>query len=585
MTGCFTIAPLNPINELLLSVFGDNFFPPMNAGFQPADFSAQMREPTLNFKFPANAEIGPIGDKAQSHISGHIAGLIGQLGPIFSIFGVLFLILDLIRAIIDIICAMFNPEPMILAMIELFVTVLPPIIALYPPLSTILMIINVIKLIVAIVVSLLAIIIPLMDLIVENATNIRFLISQGNLRAVDSVTAKLCSLFQQFANELGAFDPISFILEMIDFFSSLGSKFFCASDSGCCDTTSCPPIIVNPPSGTASVVDVVDGATLGDFIPLLPADIAAFPLGESTVTIVDNSARLGDLENYVLDTDPPTISVLVNGVEWPAKSASASSNSITLKITDASLFSAGSTVSYEVVPDTTELLKANLISLGCVDEIRRAADGLAARFNLNPIVSRIGLFPRPTALRTALQEILDAQEADPTTDRTQLAKDAVDLYLDDLAEYYGDAVCIGANRVESDFTVSTNHAFANGAGFSTIQFTPKDANGVALLIGAIPNALERFGAQFNTTLGSIGPVSLDTTTGTFNATIVSEEVGVAEISAIFLVNGLECMRPATTDGFSLTDKINSVEFISEGGKYGRRRLKRQYVQSGGGRRR
>lgn len=594
MTGCFTTAPMNPINELLISVFGDNFFPPMNAGFQPSDFSAQMQEPTLNMELPAGAEIGPIGDKAHSHLSGHIAGLIGQLGPIFSIFGVLFLILDLIRAIIDIICAMFNPEPMILAIIDLFVTVLPPIIALYPPLSTILMIINVIKLVVAIVVSLLAILIPLIDLVVENATSIATLIASGNLRAADSVTSKLCGLFQQFANELGAFDPISFILEMIEFFSSLGSKFFCSSDESCCDTTSCPPVITNPASGTATIVSVTDGATLGDFIPLLPPDIAAFPITESLLTISDASGNLGGLQNYVLDPatltgeNPATVRVSVNGEEWPAKSASTSSNSITLKVDDGSGFTAGDQVSYEVVPDTTQLLQNNLISLGCVDEIREAANGLQRRFKagaLDPIVGRIGPFPRPDGLRAALEAILAAQEADPTTDRTQNIKDVADLYLADLADYFADAVCLGADRVQTEFTATTSFAFANGIGFSNLQLTPKDANGVALLVGAIPNAIDKFSAQFVSTLGSIGPVSFDRATGTFQATITSTEVGVAEVSAIFLVNGQECVRPGITDGFTVTDKIVSIEFASEGGRYAKRRAERQYVQSRGGRRR
>lgn len=594
MTGCFPIGTMNPINELLLSVFGDNFFPPMNVGFQPSDFSAQMQEPTLNMQLPANAEIGPIGDKTQTDLSGHVAGLIGQLGPIFSIFGVLFLILDLIRAIIDIICAMFNPEPMILALLDLFITVLPPIIALYPPLSTILMIINVIKLIVAIVVSLLAILIPLLDLVVENAQSIIGLIESGDLRAVDSVTSKLCGLFQQFANELGAFDPISFILQMIEFFSTLGSKFFCASDNGCCDTTSCPPLIVSPPSGTAVITAVVEGATLGSFIPLLPPDIAAFSLGDSTITIVDSNTRLGDLQNYVLDPstltgdDPATVRVSINGTEYPAKSASATANSITLKVNSVSGFSVGGEVSYTIVPDTTQLLTKNLISLGCVEDVRNAANGLANRFKagaLDPIVSRIGPFPSPNGLRQDLEGILAAQEADPTTDRTQLVKDVADLYLADLADYFADAVCLGADRVQTSFVVSTNHAFANGTGFSNIQLTPKDANGVALLVGAIPNAIDKFGAQFITTLGTVGPTSFDRATGTFQATITSTEVGVAEISAIFMVDGQECVRPGITDGFSVTDKINSVEFISEGGRYGKRRQQRQYVQSGGGRRR
>ena len=595
MSGCFPIGNMNPINELLMGVFGDNFFPALNSGFQPIDRPALINEKLLQFQFPANAKIKPVNDKTQFDLAGQVSSMVGQLGPIFSIFGVLFLILDLIRAIIDIICAMFNPEPMILAMIDLFVTVLPPIIALYPPLSTILMIINVIKMIVAIVVSLLSIIIPIFDLIVENASGIAALIAEGSLNAVNTETAKLCGLFQSVLNELGCFDPISFIIEMIDFFSSLGSKLFCASDAGCCDTTSCPPAITNPARGGASIISVVAGATLGTFVPFLPEDIASFPLGESSITLRDSDNNLGDLQDYILDPtqlpksgseDAATVRVRINGVAYPAKSASSSANTITLKISgaEADLFTVGDAVNYEVVPDTTTLLTNNLISLGCISEIRAAANTLT-RFNLNPIVASVGIFPRPDDMRAALTQILQDQQADPTTDRTQAIKDVADSYLAGLADYYADVICLGADRIETDFEVSSGFATADGSSLSNLTLTVKDANKVALLEGGLPNAVDKFTAQFVTNFGTIGPVLFDRNTGTFQASITSSEVGEAQISAIFVVNSQERMRPGITDGFGIKDKGLVVDFISEGGTYARRRKTRQYVQSAGGGRR
>lgn len=241
MADCFPPAPVNPINATLLGVFGDNYFPPYNSGFQPTSRSGLTNESLLQLQLPGGGKLKPDGNPTSRHISEIISPITGALGTVFALFGPLYIILDLIRAIIDIICAFFNPVPVIAAVVDLFVTVIPPIIALFPPLSAILHALNVAKVVTSIVVALTSAIVAIADLIVENAISIPGLISDGNINTVESVTTKICILIEQFANELGAFAPISFIIELLELFMSLGSQFFCASDAICCNADACPP--------------------------------------------------------------------------------------------------------------------------------------------------------------------------------------------------------------------------------------------------------------------------------------------------------------------------------------------------------
>lgn len=286
---CFPPAPINPISEVILGAFGDNFFPPYNTGFQPTKRSDMTNETLLKLSQPGGGKLKPIGEPDQRHISEILSPVAGLLGAVFSFFAPLYIILDLIRALIDIICSFFNPAPLISSVLDLFLNVVPPAIALYPPLSSILHALNTAKVVTAIVASTTSSIMPIIDLLVENALTIPDLIADGNPAAAEAVATKICILLETFANELGGFAPISFIIELLELFLNLGSKFFCVSDSVCCTPEVCPPIIFDPPSGTGEIVYLtIPGVTINDLLDLTGLRAVDFDsLFDLPITILD----------------------------------------------------------------------------------------------------------------------------------------------------------------------------------------------------------------------------------------------------------------------------------------------------------
>lgn len=620
MADCFPPAPVNPLNTILLEVFGDNYFPPYNTGFQPTSRSDMTNDKLLQMQTPGGGKIKPTGDPVSRHISEILSPVTGALGLVFAFFGPLFLILDLIRAIIDIICAFFNPVPVIAAVVELFITVIPPVIALYPPLSTILHALNTAKLVTSIVVALTSSIIAIIDKIVENALSITDLIAEGNVAAVEAVATKICVLIENFANELGAFAPISFIIELLELFMSLGSKFFCASDAVCCDPESCPPIILDPPTGTGFISFSQTGLTLGDILSfLVDADTKAlldeFVLIQPEMLLTTTDGRnLRQLNDYIVEpdkipgaaseADPATVRVRVTNettnVTITARATEATSNTIRLRADD---FPLGSFVSYTVEPDQVSLLKLNLIGLGCEDDIREAAGGVERVFDeatfqgrqivgpgsgpLDPLVIKMGGQEFPPVPLPDYNECLERQQADPTTSQAQCIFDISSSYLDDVKNFALDLVCIGADRANSTFEADRLFATADSKDGITLSLTINDANGVNLLENFLPNAIipTDFDARFATTRGSIGPVVFDDASSSFRATLTSDSVGSAEVTAAFQIRGQTCMEPGTSDGFSISDQVIEVQFRPIGGDVPRRRRRPTYVQSGGGRRR
>jgi len=309
MAACFPPAPVNPVNEVLLGAFGDNFFPPYAPQFQPTNRGDMVNETLLQLVIPGTGKVKPIGEPDQKHISEILSPITGALGTVFAMFAPLYIILDLIRAIIDIICAFFNPTPVITSIVDLMITVIPGVIGLYPPLSSILHAINAAKVITATVVSLLSAVIPIIDLIVRNALSIVDIIADGNIDAVEAVLQKVCILLETFANELGGLAPLSFILEMLDLFTSLGSKLFCPADDECCDTEACPPIILDPPSGNAQVIAVGGGLTLLDILGPLKAipihELLPFPPVTEEILFIEETEipleAVGDVFNQVAE--------------------------------------------------------------------------------------------------------------------------------------------------------------------------------------------------------------------------------------------------------------------------------------------
>lgn len=326
-SGCFSSTPpINPINQLILSVFGDNYFPPYSTQFQPEKKEELTNEKLLQMQLPGGGKIRPIATPLHNSIADYITPITGILGNIFNFFGPIFIILDVIRGLVDVLCSFFSPVPAIVTIVDLFVTILPPAIALYPPLSSILLALNTVKLILSIVAALVAHIAPIIEKLVTNALSIPVLLAQGNLAAIEGVTAKICTLITHLENEVGSLGPIKFIIELLTLFINLGAKFFCVKgfnlpgnvqDSPCCTDETCPPVIVNPPAGRAVVIRDQNRFSLLDLVNF--GYEAVFPITSVISDLIEVivNTLIGGLEdglNTLTNAVEPAITGLGEGI-------------------------------------------------------------------------------------------------------------------------------------------------------------------------------------------------------------------------------------------------------------------------------
>lgn len=598
MPGCIPIGPINPFNQAVMAAFGPNFYPPFDAGFQPADKKSLVNEKLLQIQFPGGGKIKPTGEPYKS-INELLTTVMGPIGSVMSGFAPIFIILDLIRGILDIICSLFNPIPVIQSIVELFLNIIPPVIALLPPVATILFIVDMIKLIIAIIMSMLTALIPIVEQIVECGVKIPTDVLNGNFAAADGCAQRICQLLQLFLNEVGALAPLTFLLDMLDFFMGLGAQFFCAAEAECCNEDSCPQIIQDPPVGTGSILSSDAGIS---FEPLPGFPITITP--EATVISAPSHPELVDLTKYIIESsklkpteddtaagrEPATIRIKINNQLYTVTEVNV--GTVTFK---ASGFTVDDTVSFEIVPDKTQLLLSNMISLGCMDDIKAAQIAASNNANqdsggpggaraLDPVLTKVGRrIPRPDTLEDILIDIHDALAADPTYDATQDINDAITDYLSDLTSFYQDVVCSGASKTATSFDISKVYVVADGADSAQISLRINERSGANLIDAQLPNT--NFQVVFSSNIGTIGPVIFDPVDSTYKASFTSTSSGLAEISATFLVGNQKCISPGIFDGTNIVDKVLNVEFVEPAGKYPRRRRDKQYVQSSGGRRR
>lgn len=354
-----------------------------------------------------------------------------------------------------------------------------------------------------------------------------------------------------------------------------------------------------------------------DLLPFIAEeDLEAFVITEPSMTLrlIDRErdgqpneavTTVAELNNFIVepskipgaaaDEDPATIRVRItsaSGTTEIVAATLAAGNTIHLR---SDLFSVGTNVSYEVIPDKINLLKLNLIGLACEDDVAAAAGGVQTVFRgatasgngvLDPLIVKMGRnFPGIPI--DDYNACLARQTADPTISQAQCISDVSNGYLSEILNFTLDLVCIGANRVISDFEVNRQFASADGKDAVTVSMTIRDSNGVNLLEDFLPNANipEDYGVQFITTIGTVGPVIFDTEASRFRANIISDKIGSGQITAAFLVRGETCIVPGESDGFSITDKVIDVEFRRPGGAFPRRRRSQPPIQAAGGRRR
>ncbi len=567
---CFPASSLNPFNQGIIDIFGANFFPPFNLGSQPSDKESMVGEKLLQFPLPGGSFQLPDGN-----LFNEIGKLIGPTIQAISSFlsGImpLFIIIEIIRGIIEIICALMNPAALIAAILNFFQNILPKLFSLLPPIAGILIILAIIQALIAILVAMLAAIIAIIEQINECGTAISGSIENGDFAAADGCIQKICQLLQYLLNEIGALAPMAAIMNLLDVIMAMASGGFCSNGSECCD---CDEVLYAPPSGQGIVTQTSDAFEVGGF------QIS----GAKTTISTTLGAELDQLSQYIGQANGSYfVHARINGNLYGIESCS-----FGVLVINSDDFTVNDIVDFEIVPNEAGLLTAGKITAGCLSDVLAAkAANEALRTGDSQVSDSLGSvlppFPKFDALKQDLLGIHAALSEDPTQDLTSDVNTLITDYLLDVTDFYSQLVCVGASRSGSELTSSSAHGIADGV--SPVELSLKIANreGANLLAAQIPNT--NFKVEFITTLGTVTPAYFDPADSLFKASLVTNNAGTADITAVFLVNNQECMRPGLFDGTQFVDKTLSIEFIEPAGRYPRRRREREYTQSAGGRRR
>lgn len=270
-------------------------------------------------------------------------------------------------------------------------------------------------------------------------------------------------------------------------------------------------------------------------------------------------------------------------------------------------FPEGTELEYEVLPDQIELLKANLIGLGCLNDIAAASKAAYERFSADidaaaavqfgndsegsgrdngisggdSLFSKIGRgVPSVTGLEACLNELFQKIQDDPTTPVDPLP--CFNDFFDDVADFADKVLCVGISSIESQFTVSKQFVLSDTKDKAVLSLRVKDSGGNDLLLGGlVPNS--QFRAEFYTTHGTVGPVEFDPDTGSFIAALTSDTPGKAEVTAAFIVRDKVCSRISVFKDLEVQRQVEEVEFVPERTQFPRVRQQPQYVHSRGGR--
>lgn len=630
MTACVE-KPLNPINQVLVDIFGENFTPGTG---QPVDHTKMVNEKMLQWVLPGNAKIKPSGSPQLSSLGDALSQMTGVMGYIFSFAGPLFIIVDVIKGIINVICALLNPGAIVSAVTDLILNILPPLLGLFPVFAGILIGVDICKLIIGIVVQMLTQIIPLIDLIKENFDSLQAHLSPPgfNFSMVEPITVKICMLIQQVTNGIGLFNPLSVIVDAFKLMTQSGMSLPCSPGDDCCGTVTCPPFIVNAPKGRAifssefdaSVPRLVLGDSISDSLGIISTTtlslttavvspnkfglVGAKPIGSdfTTADFLDGARYVipptkipkPETETSGAPKSPYTLALKVtndrtNTVQYGRIKSITAGTSFIARIEIEKITAAdGDTFTYELLADTDSLLSLSLIGLGCVGEIASASQQVRVQTTeggsngsggtVDSIDVRTGV-TLPDFPQEDLDRLLRDLITDPGNNNGAEFRDVLSQYISDIAQYHDKLLCVGASRLVTEFSVDKSTLVADGKSTAKLTMIVKDKSGAPLLANLLPNS--KATVEFYSTLGDISSPIFDSATGTYTANFSATDFGQAEISAALVIDNSVCMIPGVFDGFLVNDRILTVNCVAKEESFAGRRADRNYVQSGRGKRR
>lgn len=379
----------------ILDIAGSNFNAPYDSSSQPSDNVSRNFDDLLQYQLPGGTNYQGYADPSFGESMGSsINSLIANISGFMSAFGLILPIIGVIRGIIEVICALLNPFAIIKAIINLFKKWIPPFISLFPPLAGIIIILSTIKLIIAMILYVLTVIVPIVQLIINNIKMLEEAFGPtGNKSQKDAVREKLLAMLIEILNQLGVIALFKPILDLILAILELVAGFPCKSekDSACCNDISCPVLFKNLPKGKGFLIP----AFFGDSPPLYAWNIFTFTGNKNVPSLKRYMQSFGKQLSAMLDEkieeadhaggieDSSTFKVKITGARGEEEAIDAAVMRVSgsnLVVLEPALVSKIGIIDYEVIPNWENLIKYNVVGLGCHPDIAAARDALENLF-------------------------------------------------------------------------------------------------------------------------------------------------------------------------------------------------------------
>ena len=585
--------------EAIIESFGEAFVAPYAAELQPIDAMIFNTESLLQFDLPAGMSMKPYAELAKTEsIGSAINSLMQGLAPIMSAYGFLMPIFQVIIGIMEVLCALMNPFAVKRAIKKLFKKYIPKLVAMFPFLAGVVIILNIIKMILAVIIFFMTVVLPMILLIINNAKIVNEAIrsaAAGNFNS-DKANAgkeKIEALIIEMMNQMGALKAFLPLLEMIMVILGLKLKFPCKKakgDDGCCDDDVCPPIIINPPKGQATLSRELfeeDDASIKYNIIIIKSNVYQLkkynksskqPSGLSVGECCPAGTESEDCPNFSMKISngrgqsneilAPIIEIRGNKI---ISTVSVYGGSDLAKFRGP--------INFEIVPNFDMLVARQVISIGCHPEIKEEKDAVEALF--------AGLE----------SPVLDYPEVNDFMGKCMSVSGALDVHFNNLLDWSG-RTPYDINRIEqiqrdmmtllqdfsndlkgrlrglADKTTNINNSTilvdkgivrANATDLAVISVTPIDESGVAILRNfpddTIPNV------EIYSTVGFLSNKRFDKSAGSVLADLKSPLTGTAEITAKINSDFIS----DKIDGINIIRKVN-VRFVADSTLPARRKM-------------
>lgn len=607
--------PVTAVLGILLALTGPNYNPPYDGSAQPSDGTQRNDDDLLQYQLPAGMSLKGYAEPSQSESMGTVINsLLLALAPVLSAYGFILPIFGIIIGIIEVICALLNPWSVKKAVKRLKKKWLPPLLSMFPPLAGVIIILSTLKVILSVVFFTLTVLVPMIKLLINNILSlIGAFGADGNKQQQDAIREKLASLLTELANQLGILAVLKPILDIIMAILKLTSKKPCKKkkkkkfknapgaeqydltnidhgysadedDTTCCDDDVCPPLLKDPPSGSAFILPTFFADSPPKFAwriyPLSRRSdvISLSPYMQSFKAQLDSQLDepLNEAQFAGQSSDTSHFSVKITGKRGDAQAIILPISKINPKdgsmyVIDPTLSRMIGSITYEVITNWDMLIAHNIVALGCDPEINAVGDAVYGRFpdletpvvdsypetadigeqyddivaqvngkvdEIRDIVLGVVFDPVPDIATDAIIDaIADTNAKAPpydneVNDLNNISNDLVGTltgYTDELKSKMNSILSKATDRVNSDFEVDKNIVKADGEDKAIVYVLPRDITGSPLLKNT-PDGVT-IDVSIFTDFGTLANQIEDKSNGVVTAELTSPVPGVATLTA------------------------------------------------------